>query len=386
MKDCSDNSSVYSDLNTALAQPPIKYKFIKRLLDMLKNTKVCSIVSWNKEGKTIEIKDIKGFVEEILPKYYKHSSLSNFIRQLNMYSFKKIKDPTEKECIKLVYSNSLFQKDRPELICKIDRQKFKHQNEKPQELSDHLDYSQTHSMRSGIRTSDKGQGSSGSTQSERCESLRKKIKSLNAQIKLVTSQNKELIEKSSNNTSIKENALSYIDKLEKSVVILYNSLIKQKEQNHTKTQIQNNQINKRITSFVNRTKNDQEEGTYNGKRFSNCLGRQIHFLSTKREASVSTTNNSNKNNNLIPNPYSKIISSFVDKLLCKIGTDDQLACYLSESNITMLSQSNELNWLFPTECSNKSDATADIIEKVFHESFNNVKNESFSKVHDSYFD
>lgn len=383
MKDTSENSSIYSDLNATFTQLPIKYKFIKRLLDMLKNTKICSIVSWNKDGKTIEIKDIKGFVDEVLPKYYKHSSLSNFIRQLNMYSFKKIKDPREKDCSKLVYSNPSFQKDRPELICKIDRQKFKQQKEITQEL-DVPEKSQNQSLRSTFRASDKGQDSSGSTNSDRCESLRKKINTLNAQIKMFMKHNNELQEKNNNNKSIKENALNYIEKLEKSVVFLYNSLIRQKSQENIKTQGKNHQINKRITSFVNRNRCDQDEGVAS-KKISQCLGREIHFLSTKRDTSMSTASTLNKYN-CISNNSSKVISSFVDKLLSKIGVDDQLTFDLNESNVALLSQSNEINWLFPTENSSKSDGP-DVLDKVFHESFNNnVKNDTFSKVHDSYFD
>lgn len=102
----------------------IKCKFIKKLLEMLECREINDIISWTEEGEAFIIKNLKGFIEEILPRFYKHGKLSNFIRQLNMYNFKKLKKTTssvDEKSSQLVYSNPLFKKDSFMSISSINR-------------------------------------------------------------------------------------------------------------------------------------------------------------------------------------------------------------------------------------------------------------------------
>eukprot|EP00538_Stauroneis_constricta_P000730 CAMPEP_0119572936 /NCGR_PEP_ID=MMETSP1352-20130426/44866_1 /TAXON_ID=265584 /ORGANISM="Stauroneis constricta, Strain CCMP1120" /LENGTH=537 /DNA_ID=CAMNT_0007622623 /DNA_START=972 /DNA_END=2585 /DNA_ORIENTATION=- len=50
-----------------------------------------SIACWSDDGETFVIKDPVKFERTIIPQFFKHSKFSSFVRQLNFYSFRKIK-------------------------------------------------------------------------------------------------------------------------------------------------------------------------------------------------------------------------------------------------------------------------------------------------------
>jgi hypothetical protein len=64
--------------------------FLSKLYDILDNTTYKEIIYWNKEGKGIIIAKINEFSTMILPKYFRSSTYSSFVRQLNLYGYHKI--------------------------------------------------------------------------------------------------------------------------------------------------------------------------------------------------------------------------------------------------------------------------------------------------------
>lgn len=66
-------------------------KFIQKVWDLLDNEEEFKeIVCWCEQGISFKIVDPDIFEEVILSKHFKHTNVSSFIRQLNMYSFHKV--------------------------------------------------------------------------------------------------------------------------------------------------------------------------------------------------------------------------------------------------------------------------------------------------------
>ncbi|OTF70329.1 heat shock factor protein-like protein [Euroglyphus maynei] len=66
--------------------PTFILKLWKLVCDESNNDLIC----WNRNGHSFIIKDHGRFAKEILPLYFKHSNMASFIRQLNMYGFRKV--------------------------------------------------------------------------------------------------------------------------------------------------------------------------------------------------------------------------------------------------------------------------------------------------------
>ena len=65
--------------------------FLTKLHDILSDNSYINIIHWDNEGKRIIVCDVINLCNVVLPKFYKHHNYSSFVRQLNMYGFRKSK-------------------------------------------------------------------------------------------------------------------------------------------------------------------------------------------------------------------------------------------------------------------------------------------------------
>ncbi|XP_077982763.1 heat shock factor protein-like isoform X2 [Glandiceps talaboti] len=99
--------------------------FLTKLLALIEDPKTDDLIRWSRNGTSFIVGDQGRFSKEVLPKYFKHSNIASFIRQLNMYGFRKLvgietgglkseKDETE-------FYHTYFVRGQPELLEQIKR-------------------------------------------------------------------------------------------------------------------------------------------------------------------------------------------------------------------------------------------------------------------------
>ncbi|KAM8965664.1 heat shock factor protein 3-like isoform 2-T2 [Sarcophilus harrisii] len=64
--------------------------FLAKLWTLVDDSTTDDVIGWNPSGQSFSILDEQKFSKELLPKYFKHNNISSFIRQLNMYGFRKV--------------------------------------------------------------------------------------------------------------------------------------------------------------------------------------------------------------------------------------------------------------------------------------------------------
>ncbi|XP_023638472.1 heat stress transcription factor A-7a [Capsella rubella] len=64
--------------------------FLTKTFEMVDDPNTDQIVSWNRGGTSFVVWDLHSFSTVLLPRHFKHSNFSSFIRQLNTYGFRKI--------------------------------------------------------------------------------------------------------------------------------------------------------------------------------------------------------------------------------------------------------------------------------------------------------
>lgn len=64
--------------------------FLTKLWTLVEDTDTNEFICWSQEGNSFMVLDEQRFSKEILPKFFKHNNMASFIRQLNMYGFRKV--------------------------------------------------------------------------------------------------------------------------------------------------------------------------------------------------------------------------------------------------------------------------------------------------------
>lgn len=72
-------------------------EFVRKLFRMLEDPSHQDVARWGKDGDTFVVVEGEKFTRSILPKHFKHSNMSSFIRQLNKYDFHKVKPSSDSE-------------------------------------------------------------------------------------------------------------------------------------------------------------------------------------------------------------------------------------------------------------------------------------------------
>jgi len=91
--------------------------FLEKLYEILSDSSNEPYIAWRPDGTAFLIKKVSEVQEIVLPKYFKHSNLQSFVRQLNMYNFAKTcHDPTYRE-----FRNAYFIRGRRDLLTLIRR-------------------------------------------------------------------------------------------------------------------------------------------------------------------------------------------------------------------------------------------------------------------------
>ncbi|KDQ11073.1 hypothetical protein BOTBODRAFT_114868 [Botryobasidium botryosum FD-172 SS1] len=96
---------------------------------MINNPETDEFIYWAPDGKSFFVSNQEYFSRELLPKSFRHKNFASFVRQLNMYGFRKIpqlhqgalKNETEAELCQ--FMNSRFQRGTLDLEGPIKRKK-----------------------------------------------------------------------------------------------------------------------------------------------------------------------------------------------------------------------------------------------------------------------
>ncbi|OXG28486.1 heat shock transcription factor, other eukaryote [Cryptococcus neoformans Tu259-1] len=101
--------------------------FLNKLYTMVSDPEVDDLIYWGENGDSFFVPNAELFGRELLPRWFKHSNFSSFVRQLNMYGFHKVphlqsgalKNETPIELWE--FANPYFKRGQPQLLTKVTR-------------------------------------------------------------------------------------------------------------------------------------------------------------------------------------------------------------------------------------------------------------------------
>ena len=89
--------------------------FLQKTWNLVNDSSTDSVISWSPDGNSFVVWNSEQFSKEVLPTSFKHSNFSSFVRQLNIYGFKKLASNRHE------FGHPLFQKGKESQLRKICR-------------------------------------------------------------------------------------------------------------------------------------------------------------------------------------------------------------------------------------------------------------------------
>lgn len=59
--------------------------FLTKTFNLVEEPSINDVISWNEDGSSFVVWNPTDFAKDLLPKHFKHSNFSSFVRQLNTY-------------------------------------------------------------------------------------------------------------------------------------------------------------------------------------------------------------------------------------------------------------------------------------------------------------
>uniref|UniRef100_H3BZI7 Heat shock transcription factor 4 n=1 Tax=Tetraodon nigroviridis TaxID=99883 RepID=H3BZI7_TETNG len=82
--------------------------FLTKLWTLVEDPETNHLICWSASGTSFHVFD-QGFAKEVLPKYFKHNNMASFVRQLNMYGFRKVVNIEQSGLVKPERDDTEFQ-------------------------------------------------------------------------------------------------------------------------------------------------------------------------------------------------------------------------------------------------------------------------------------
>ncbi|KAM6946021.1 heat shock factor protein 4 [Aplochiton taeniatus] len=83
--------------------------FLTKLWTLVEDPDTNHLICWSASGTSFHVFDQGRFAKEVLPKYFKHNNMASFVRQLNMYGFRKVVNIEQSGLVKPERDDTEFQ-------------------------------------------------------------------------------------------------------------------------------------------------------------------------------------------------------------------------------------------------------------------------------------